>query len=157
MFRRMLLIAALVLAAGGVVAVSPAGAQNYGGCTATVSDTTPTPGQVVTVSGTGAANGGTVTASLDDATVGTGTADSAGEFSFSATIPTTASGSKTLDVDCGATVDSVTITVGAATGSGGLPETGSDSLPLTVLALGALAIGGVVLAGARMRSKSASL
>lgn len=158
MLRRTLLIAAMVLAAGGVVLASPAGAQNYGGCTATVSDTTPTPGQVVTVSGTGAAMSGTVTASLDSAEIGTGTADEAGEFSFSATIPTTATGEETLSVSCGGgSVDDLTLTVGAATGSPNLPATGSSSsIPLAQLAVGALAIGGISLLVANRRRASAS-
>ena len=157
MFRRMLLIAALVLAAGGVAAASPAGAQNYGGCMATVSDTTPTPGQTITVSGTGAAKSGAVTASLDSAVIGSGTADTAGEFSFSATIPTTASGAEELTVNCGGgSVDVLTFTVAAAvTGSGNLPATGSSStLPLVGAALAAVAIGGGVLALARRRASA---
>jgi len=159
MLRRILLITAMVLAAGGVALASPAAAQNYGGCTATVSDTTPAPGQVVTVSGTGAAMSGDVTASIGSTEVGSGTADTAGEFSFSATIPASASGTQTLSVDCGGgSVDSVTLTVAAATtGSGNLPATGSNSLPLATVGLAALAIGGVVLVGARMRSRSVSL
>lgn len=159
MFRRMLLIAALVLAAGGASFASPAGAQNYGGCTATVSDTTPAPGQVVTVSGTGAGLSATVTASLDDATIGTGTADEAGEFSFSATIPATASGAETLEVDCGGgSVDSVELTVGSGTGAPTLPATGSSSTaPLAELAVGSLALGGIALAVSRRRAAQASL
>ena len=157
MFRRMLLIAALVLAAGGVAVASPAGAQNYGGCTATVSDTTPTPGQVVTISGTGAALSGAVTASLDGAEIGAGTADTAGEFSFSATIPTTATGSETLSVDCGGgSVDSAVLTVTATVGgSDTLPATGSSSpLPLAGAAVAALAIGGGAIVIARRRASA---
>jgi LPXTG-motif cell wall-anchored protein len=159
MFRRMLLIAALVLAAGGAAFASPAGAQNYGGCTASVSDDTPTPGQVITVSGTGAALSGTVTASLDDAEIGTGTADAAGEFSFSATIPTSASGSEELTVDCGGgSVDAITLTVGTAGGSGSLPATGSNSsLPLAQAAVAALALGGIALVASRRRAAKTSL
>lgn len=159
MFRRMLLIAALVLAAGGAALATPAGAQNYGGCTATVSDDTPTAGQVITVSGTGAALSGAVTASLDDAEIGAGTADAAGEFSFSATVPASATGEEELSVDCGGgSVDTLTLTIAAAGGSGSLPETGSNSsLPLAQAAVAAMAIGGLAVVASRRRAAKASL
>ena len=38
-----------------------------------------------------------------------------------------------------------------------LPATGSDSFPLAGVGIAALAIGGLVLVGARLRSKSASI
>lgn len=157
MFRRILLIAALVLAAGGAVHIAPAGAQNYGGCNATVSDTTPSAGQSVTVSGTGAEPDGTVTASLDGAQIGSGTASSAGAFSFSATVPSSASGSETLSVSCvdsgTSSVLSLTLTVGAAAGE--IARTGANStLPMTELALASLVVGGLVLGAARMRRRA---
>lgn len=154
MFRRILLIASLVVAAGSVALAPPASAQDYGGCNATVSDTTPAPGQTVTVSGSGADADGTVSASISGTQVGSGTADGNGEFSFSATIPQSASGTVTLSVSCGtgAGVDSVSLGVG---GSGELPATGSSStFPMTRLAFASLAIGGVVLAASRLRSKA---
>lgn len=156
MFRRILLIASLVVAAGSVALAPPASAQDYGGCNATVSDTTPAPGQTVTVSGSGADADGTVSASISGTQVGSGTADSDGEFSFSVTIPQSVSGTVTLSVSCGAGagVDSVTLTAGSATGSGNLPRTGSDALPMAGLAFAALAIGGLVLAASRLRSKA---
>ncbi|MSO88319.1 MAG: LPXTG cell wall anchor domain-containing protein [Acidimicrobiia bacterium] len=162
MIRRLLLALAFLVAAVGVAAASPTGAatqQSYAGCVATISSETPTAGEVVTVEGTGATASGTVTASLDGKSIGYGTATDAGAFSFSATIPATANGDQTVDVDCGdAVVVVLDITVGAATpGSPTLPATGSDSLPLAGMGLAALAIGIVVLIGARLRSKSASI
>jgi large repetitive protein len=156
MIRRILLIGALVAAAGSVALAPTAGAQNYGGCNATVSDTTPNPGQTVTVSGSGADADATVTASISGTEVGSGTADADGEFSFSVTVPATASGTVTLSVSGGANdgFDSVTLTVGSAL----LPATGSnDTLPMTRIALGALAIGGLVLAASRFRALKTSL
>lgn len=152
MIRRMLLIAALALAAGGAAAVAPAGAQTYGGCSATVSDTTPAAGQSITVNGTGADASAAVSASVGGASVGSGTADADGAFSFSAVVPSTASGATTLSVDCGSTVASVSLTVG---GSGALPRTGSSNLvPLTFGALAALAVGGAAVVAARRRSNA---
>jgi LPXTG-motif cell wall-anchored protein len=156
MLRRILLIAAAILAIG-VVSSAPAGAGgNYGGCSATVSDTTPEPGQTVTVTGSGAADGGTVSASVDGTEVGTGTADAAGDFTFEATIPADADGEVTLDVSCGANRGTFPVVLTVAAGAPTLPATGSsDTLPLTAIALGALAVGGVVLGGARLRARSA--
>jgi hypothetical protein len=152
MIRRILLIGAMVAAAGSAALAPTAGAQNYGGCNATVSDTTPNPGQSVTVSGSGADAGATVAASIGSDPVGSGTADADGEFSFSVTIPSSASGAITLSVDCagGDGVDSVSLSVG----SGTLPATGSnDTLPMTGIALGSLAVGGIALGAARLRSR----
>ena len=159
MLRRIVLVGAAFLAAGSI-AMAPAGAQdggggNYGGCNATVSDTTPTAGQKVTVSGSGAAVSGDVSASLDDAEIGSGTADADGNFMFDATIPSTANGTESVTVDCGPNRAAVvlSITVG---GSGGLPATGSDSIPLAGVAIFALALGAGFVGLARYRSQTAS-
>lgn len=156
MFRRILVIGAAVLAAGSV-ALAPASAQDgggYGGCNVTVSDTTVQPGQSVTVTGSGAAADGAVTASIDGAEVGSGTADAAGDFSFAAAIPASASGNETLSVSCGATRGTDTIVL--AVGSESLPATGSSSsLPMAQVAVAALALGAVALGAARLRSRSA--
>lgn len=153
MFRRILVIGAAVLAAGSV-SLAPVSAQDgggYGGCNATVSDTNVQPGQSVTVAGSGAAAAGTVTASIDGAEVGSGTADAAGDFSFAVDIPASASGNETLSVSCGATRGTDAIVLGI--GSDLLPETGSSSsLPMTQVAVAALALGAVALGAARLRS-----
>jgi LPXTG-motif cell wall-anchored protein len=155
MFRRILLIAAAILAIGGVSMASAGAGGNYGGCSATVSDTTPEPGQTVTVSGSGAADGGTVSASVDGTEVGTGTADAAGAFTFTATIPTTATGEVSLAVSCGANRGTFPITLTVVAGSDELPATGSSgTMSLTTIALGALAVGGLALLGARKWARS---
>ncbi len=150
MLRRILLTGALVFSTGSAVLATSAGAQSYGGCAATVSDTTPGAGDTVTVEGSGAADNGPVTASVDGTEVGSGTASSTGTFSFDATIPDSASGSVTLTVSCGGTsVEALTITVGAP-----LARTGSSStLPLTLAALGAIGVGGAALAASRRRAR----
>jgi LPXTG-motif cell wall-anchored protein len=156
MVRRILLIAAAVLAIGFATSATAGAGGNYGGCTATVSDTTPEPGQSVTVSGSGAADGGAVSASVDGTEVGSGTADATGNFTFTATIPASASGEVSLVVSCGANRGEAPVTLTVVAGSSELPATGSSStMPLTTLALGALAVGGVALGAARLKARSA--
>jgi LPXTG-motif cell wall-anchored protein len=155
MVRRILLIAAAVLAVGSISLSSAGAGGNYGGCSATVSDTSPEPGQEITVEGSGAADGGTVSATLDGTEVGTGTADAQGDFTFTATIPSTATGSETLAVSCGPNRGTFPITLTVVAGSGTLPATGSDSLPLAWIGLGVLAAGATVMGGARLRARTA--
>ena len=164
MIRRLILVSACLLATTGVALSSPAGAQSYAGCVATISTTTPTAGQTVTIKGTGAQASTAITASIaknsdiGDSVIGTSTSDAAGAFSISAIIPKTASGASTVYVGCGGTdVATIGITVGAAPAAPTLPATGSDSFPLAGVGIAALAIGSLVLVGARLRSKSASI
>jgi hypothetical protein len=180
MGRRILLITAMVLAAGSFALAPSASAQDYGGCQATVSDDTPDPGQVITVTGSGAANDGPVSASLDGTEVGSGTATGTGTFSFSATIPASASGTETLSINCfdGGQVLGITLTVNqpaptttttagptttvaptttttAAVAAAGLPRTGSSStLPMTTVALALVVLGSGVLATLRLRARA---
>jgi LPXTG-motif cell wall-anchored protein len=153
MLRRILLAAAAVVTAGAV-SMAPAGAGgNYGGCSATVSDTTPSAGQVVTVTGSGAADGGAVSASFGDVEIGTGTADAQGNFEFEATIPSDASGEGSLAVDCGVGVFPITLQVAGAPGS--IPRTGSSSTtPMVAIGLGAVATGAVLVGVARKRART---
>jgi len=112
--RVFLLVAVLAMLGSWFVLPGPAHGQSYGGCQATVSSTDVSAGQTITVTGSGAVADGTVTASIDGSEVGSGTADGAGNFSFAATIPDTASGSETLSVDCGGgAVEDITLTVAA--------------------------------------------
>jgi LPXTG-motif cell wall-anchored protein len=157
MIRRILMLSVLTIAAGAVAFASPAGAQNYGGCNATVTDDTPAAGQTVTVSGSGGHPNGAVSAAVAGTTVGSGTADASGNFSFPATIPASATGTITLDISCGAGagVDAITLTISA--GGQPLPVTGSsDTIPLTTIAIVMLTLGGIVLVIARRRTKSHS-
>jgi LPXTG-motif cell wall-anchored protein len=158
MIRKIALLTVLVGAsiAVPVVLAGAAGAQTYVGCTAVLSDTTPTPGQTITITGTGAGADEKVSATIDDVVIGTGVADANGNFQFSATIPTGISvGSHTVFVKCGSGgVLGVTIVVGAAGGGQGpLPTTGSSStIPLLKLGVALIAIGAMVLALSRRRS-----
>lgn len=155
MFRRILFIGVVVLAAG-TVALSPAAAQdggggNYGGCNASVSDTNVQPGQTVTVTGSGATVDGAVVATIGEDEVGSGTADAEGNFSFDATIPSGASGNQTLSVSCGPNRGVADLVLGV--GSDQLPATGSSStVPMTQIALAALVVGAGALGAARLRT-----
>lgn len=159
MLRRIVLVSAAFLAAGSISLASASaqdgGGGNYGGCNATVSDTTPTAGQTVTVSGSGATVNGDVSASIDDKEIGSGTADADGDFSFDATISATASGDETIEVSCGPNRGTAVLSVTVG-GTGALPATGSDSLPLAGVAIFALALGAGFVGLARYRSHTAS-
>lgn len=159
MFRKILVIGAVVLAAGGAALAAPAGAQEYGGCNLTASDITPTAGQTVTVSGTGADAGAALTASIDGTAIGTGTASATGDYSFSATIPAGAApGAYTVTINCGAADSGIAVLdITVVAGSTTLPRTGTDgALPMTAVALASLALGGVALAAAKVRRSTAS-
>jgi LPXTG-motif cell wall-anchored protein len=157
MIRRILVLGAVACAMLAVGLAAPASAQTYQGCVATLSDTTPSPGQTITVSGTGAKAGAHVSASIGGVTIGTGTAAADGSFSFNAVVPSDASGTVTVTVDCNAdnpnsVVEAITITVGATT-TAPLPVTGSSStLPLTKLAVVLLSAGALMLVVSRRRS-----
>jgi hypothetical protein len=155
MIRRILVLGAIACAAVAVSLAAPAGAQAaYTGCTATLSDTTPDPGQVITVSGNTGHAGNTVGAFIGTTLIGSGVTDANGDFSFSATIPSTATGTITVTIDCNVQKDTevlgIQITVG---GGGGLVVTGSnDTLPLTKMAIALITVGGLALAASRRRS-----
>jgi LPXTG-motif cell wall-anchored protein len=153
MIRRVLLIAGLITASLFFFA-GPARAQDYGGCSATASKTNVVPGDQITVSGSGAQANAAVTASVGGTRIGSGTASATGSFSFSATVPTNASGTVSVSVACGgdpARVASLTLTV-AVTSAGGLPRTGSsDTIPATTVAIGLITAGAVALGISRRR------
>jgi LPXTG-motif cell wall-anchored protein len=139
--------------------VTNANAQNYAGCQAVLSDTTPSPGQTITFSGTGAGPFESVTAKLLGSVIGSGQADANGAFEFSATIPADlAPGTYTVSVSCGPTggVIGVTIVVGAVAPAPPLPTTGSDdTLPLLRLGIALIAGGAIILAAVRRRTSRA--
>ena len=131
--------------------------------TATVTDSTVTPGQTVTVSGGGFASGSTVTISLNPGGTALGSDTAGADCSFSAavTIPTSVlAGSYTIqasgtDPSGNARVLSAAVTVGAA---GGLPTTGSNNTePLTVAGIGLILIGAAAVVVVRRRRSQSAL
>ncbi|CAN5603951.1 hypothetical protein BH20ACT2_BH20ACT2_25010 [soil metagenome] len=180
MLKRLLALgAALVLAAMGSAAMGTAQAQTYPPAdnSLTASDTTLAPGDPITLTASIFQAGSTVTFTLfsTPATLGTATADAGGVATLNGTIPadTTPGGHRIEGTGTGADGQplklslSVTITgaggsgsgagSGAGSGSGsGLPRTGSaDTVPMTQMALSALAAGGllVLLANKRRTAK----
>jgi len=175
MIGRIAGFALFVWCAGTLGFVSPASAQapnpnsNYQGCQAFASDVTVPPGRTITISGSGANAGDTVTAALDQ-TIGTGTADSNGNFSFPGTVPSTAApGNRTLTVTCGpnggVAILNIDITAsgagggggpattaGPANGSGSLPRTGTGNVvPLVRMGIALIVVGALILAATRRR------
>ncbi len=167
MKRRFLISAALTTlaigASGGPVATAFSGggggiAAPYAGTPAAVSDTTPAPGQTVTVSGGGFMPNSTVTIVLDPgaAALGSTTASATGVVSAAVTIPESASGARTIVLSGTATNGkpltlSVAVNIGAS--GGGIPTTGSDSLPILLWAIGATGTGVALWGGVSVRRR----
>ena len=175
MLKRVLAVMALTVL--GMAA--PAFAQQYPPSVnfLTISDATPSPGETITLTGQTFQAGSTVTLTLhsEPVTLGSATADAAGKMALQATIPSdTPLGSHTITAD-GTAPDgsplslSVSLTVvpaaanggtgannGNGNGSGNLPRTGAEwTLLLTKLGIGLAAAGGVFVAVAAKRRKSA--
>lgn len=159
MFKKTLALAAVLLFATAGIA----GAQTYPPAdtpSVAVSDTTPAPGQPITITADGFLPGSTATFTLFSAPVvlGTATVNAQGVVSLTATIPAnTTPGAHRIEVSgTGANgqpltvVQNITVT-GAAAGSN-LPTTGSDtSIPLTQVAIGVMAFGGLMVVMANKR------
>jgi len=172
-------IAVMALTVLGMAA--PAFAQQYPPSVnfLTISDATPSPGETITLTGQTFQAGSTVTLTLhsEPVVLGSATADAAGKMALQATIPSdTPLGSHTITAD-GTAPDgsplslSVSLTVVPAQGggnaqgnqggnqggnSGNLPRTGSEwTLFLAKLGIGLAAAGGVFVAIAAKRRKSA--
>lgn len=160
MKKTLVLAVALLIAMAGTAA-----AQTYppaGGGPVTVSDTTPTPGQAVTIVASGFQPGTDVTFMLysQPVNLGTATADAAGTATLQATIPANiAPGTHTIEAT-GTGTDGlprtvtlqITVVAPGGAGVGDLPRTGSDSaIPMSQIAVGAIALGGlmVLVAGKR--------
>jgi LPXTG-motif cell wall-anchored protein len=159
MIKKVLGLAALLM----LVLTPSALAQDYppGTPGATVSDTTPAPGQPITIIARGFLPASTVTFDLFSAPVrlGTAVADSNGTATLTATIPaSTPPGVHHIEASgTGANGQprtvSIAITV-TGTQRATVPRTGSNSsLPMAEIGVGALAVGGLLVLMARRRSK----
>lgn len=133
--------------------------------TLTISDSTVEPGDAVTATAQTFLSGAQVTWTLFSApiVVGTSTANAAGVATITFTVPNVPAGTHRLEAT-GTGADGQPLTVattltvtGAGTGTGtgqggGLPKTGSDSaVPMTQIALGAIAGGGLLVLLANKR------
>lgn len=158
MLKKTLALAAVLLfataGAAGAQAYPPADTESV-----TVSDTTPAPGQPITITADGFLSSSTSTFTLFSAPVvlGTATANAQGVVSLTATIPaSTTPGAHRIEVS-GTGADGQPLTVVqniTVTGAAGadLPTTGSDSaLPLTQVAIGVMAFGGLMVVIANKR------
>lgn len=165
MLKKLLVATAALL----FIAAPMASAQGYGDDdTVTTSDSTPAPGQSITLSAKTFVGPVTFTLFSAPVVLGTVNANSAGVATITATIPAdTTPGSHRIEAT-GTGVDGQPLTVTTAitvtgagggtggSGSGNLPTTGTDSaVPMTQVAIGAIAAGGLLLIlGKRRASRS---
>jgi hypothetical protein len=148
----------LVAAATAVLAL-PAGAAGYppSSCSLQLaSGATATAGGSLGVTGTGFASGGAVALSVNGESVGSAMASGSGAINTTITIPSNA----TSPITVGAAPPGCSLTV-ALSGAGAqtvhpLAFTGSDSKPLVVAGIVAVALGTVLVFGARRRAGTRS-
>lgn len=158
MIKKVLALAAVLL----VAMVGTAQAQAYPpeGNTITSSDTSVAPGGTMVLGIQICRPSSTATFQLDSAALATATANSSGVASTSVTIPSSTSvGSHTIQGACtGANGQPLTLVLGITiTGAGAAttPVTGaSNTVPMTQIALGAIAAGGLLVLVAKKRSSS---
>lgn len=164
MLKKILVATAALL----FVTAPMASAQGYGDDdTVTTSDSTPAPGQLITLQAKTFVGPVTFTLFSAPVVLGTVNADSAGVATLTTAIPAdTTPGSHRIEAT-GTGVDGQPLTVTTAitvtgaggtggSGSGNLPTTGTDSaVPMTQVAIGAIAAGGLLLIlGKRRASRS---
>ena len=157
MIRRLLVVTALLVGLFVFPAPTPASAQYTGlQCAFVLTPIEVAPGETVTVLGFGAPAGSVVTVTIDGiGVVGTGTAasDGQGSFSITFTAPQVA-GEFNVSLTCGDSNLSNLLTVRSVPTSGGgnLPATGSgDTLPLLRLGVGLLVAGAFLVLAVRRR------
>ena len=158
------LSAALLITASASHAAPSQSDDDYAAqCTIGVSPTNPKAGDTVTVTGVNfPTSPASVDIMLDSTKIGTAHITASGTFSDPATIPAnTSAGSHKISVACATTgVDATTsVNVQAVTAStppAGPPlaRTGSDSQPLVLAGLGAVAVGTALVLTARRRRAS---
>lgn len=143
-----------ILAVGAALLIATAGAaqaQTYppGGNTITANNTTVAPGGAIVLGIQICQPGATASFDLESVALGTATANSSGVASLSTTIPSSTSvGTHSITGSCtGANGQPLTLVLSVTIGTGsGIPVTGSsNTLPMTQLAIGAIAAGGLVL------------
>ena len=161
MLRRTL-VSLIALSAALLITAGPSYAQDddYAAqCTIGVSPTNAAAGASVTVTGTNfPTSPATVPIKIGNQTIGTAHIGATGTFSDPATIPAGLSGSQTISVACASTGVAATTTVNvqgasqsSSSGSAPLARTGSDTQPLVLAGLGAVAVGTALVLTARRR------
>lgn len=127
-----------------------------------VSTASVSPGGSLDVSGGGCAAGAEVSLAVAGASAGSAIADEVGAFSASVQIPSDASGTVDVTATCTDPVGSplvlsaqVTVAAdGVGTGDGsGLPLTGAGTLPMVLLGLVLLGLGGAFVVAGRRRAQ----
>jgi len=151
--KRLILVLAAMAASFAVA--SPAFAYPPGVVELAVSSEAPTPGSSITLTTDGFCGGALVTFTISPGgVIGTDTADGSGLATITVAAPSTP-GSYTVTAtaaDCPSYYATVNITV--ASGSGGLPGTGSDSSPTLTLALIAVLVGVALVGVGAMRRRA---
>jgi hypothetical protein len=145
-----------LMAAGTAALALPAGAAGYppGACSLQLaSGATASAGAALGVTGSGFTSGGTVALAVNGESVGSTTAGGSGTINTTITIPANAKSPITIS----ATPPGCTVTVALAANAAAaavqpLAFTGSNSQPLVVAGIVALALGTVLIYGARRRS-----
>lgn len=153
---RLAAVTGKIAVAGAIVAVpvtvaAAAHAAPYSTAPATVSDSTPAPGEGVTVTGSGFAPNSSVTVEIHSTvvTLATVTADANGTASAAVTIPTgLAPGSshsiQLIGVDPTGARQTVIVPIVVAGGSSSLPFTGANAVALAATSAGLIGLGSFV-------------
>ncbi|MGQ0433935.1 MAG: hypothetical protein ACT452_16185 [Microthrixaceae bacterium] len=154
MVKKVLVLAALLLFATAGVAQ----AQTYPpeGNTLTANDTTVAPGDPITLTAQTYQVGASVTFTMFSAPVvlGSATANSSGVATLTTTIPAgTTSGTHRVEATgTGANGQPLTLVLSITVGPAGMPVTGTaNTTPMTQIAIGALAAGGLLMLMANKR------
>ena len=143
-----------LMAAGTAALALPAGAQAIYPPTSCslqlASGATASAGSTLGVSGTGFAADSVVTLAVNGESVGQATASGAGTINTTIAIPSNATSPATISATPPGCSLTVALSAGAATRP--LAFTGSDSEPLVIAGIVALALGAALVFGARRRS-----
>lgn len=159
--RLLVTLTALAIAALGL-ATSAAAAPYTNQMTVGVSDSSPNPGQTITVSGQGATPNGQVSIDFHSSPVhlATVTANAAGDYTASVTIPSTACGAHSISAtdvttgnsaSTGVTLPACTAAGGTGAGGGGLSSTGVAVASIGGVGVALLLGGGLMLLVGRRR------
>jgi LPXTG-motif cell wall-anchored protein len=153
-------IAALGLAVAALVLLAPAASAQYQDPGSIVVDNpNPDVGDSITITGTACGEPGTdVTVSITQNgqtfVLGTTTTGPDGSYTITVTLPAgITNGPAVITDSCGG---QLSLTIGSSPGGTALPRTGSNTGTLSRVAVGLLAVGGVLVLVTRKRTRGAS-